>query len=146
MSITLEQAIEQFGIDVEEHHQRELEIPVLDGDQAQGDVMVLVAGTTRVYDAEHQVPPTGVAVVRGENGGNTHTLLADGQVAWFANEDNDGRSARTAQDLVLGHFVVADGAIGYLAHPEHAYSGVAPGTYEVRRQREAGEVNRLVAD
>ncbi|NUR64049.1 MAG: hypothetical protein HOV87_36130 [Catenulispora sp.] len=31
---------------------------------------------------------------------------------------------------------VAVGATAYLAHPEHAYSGIGPGTYVLRRQRE----------
>jgi hypothetical protein len=38
--------------------------------------------------------------------------------------------------LDLGVLTVAEGAVAYLAHPEHAYSGIAPGTYLLRRQRE----------
>lgn len=31
---------------------------------------------------------------------------------------------------------VAEGSVAYLAHPGHAYSGIGPGTYVLRRQRE----------
>ncbi|MGW0803278.1 hypothetical protein [Nonomuraea sp. NPDC002799] len=41
---------------------------------------------------------------------------------------------------------VAEDATAYLAHPEHAYTGIAPGTYELRRQREQADKARLVAD
>jgi hypothetical protein len=34
----------------------------------------------------------------------------------------------------------------YIAHPEHAYAGVAPGTYTLRRQREQADAEQFVAD
>lgn len=33
-----------------------------------------------------------------------------------------------------------------VAHPEHGFSGIGAGTYEVRRQREQADEIRLVAD
>ena len=41
-----------------------------------------------------------------------------------------------ARSLDLGTLTVGPGALAYLAHPEHAYSGIGPGTYVLRRQRE----------
>ena len=34
----------------------------------------------------------------------------------------------------------------YIAHPEHAYAGIAAGTYILRRQREQADWDRFVAD
>jgi hypothetical protein len=66
--------------------------------------------------------------VRGEFGGHTHTLLAEGAVAFDAATGEEG--------LDIGVLTVAAGATAFLAHPEHAYSGIGPGTYVLRRQRE----------
>jgi hypothetical protein len=48
--------------------------------------------------------------------------------------------------LLLGVLTVPPGSVAYLAHPEHAYAGIAPGTYELRRQREMAGGIRQVAD
>ena len=132
--ITLEKLIARHGIEVHDHLDREALVPILTGPQAQGDVMVCpVDGRFKATP----VPPEGVAVVRGESGGNTHLLLADGAVGWTA----DG-----ARGLILGWLTVAEGATAYLAHPEHAYSGIGAGTYTISRQREQADVIRMVAD
>lgn len=138
--LTIEQAIRTFGVDVDEHLDREATIPVHAGLQFQGDVAIvpdrmcggqLAAATT-------PVPRAGVAIVRGENGGNTHLLL--GERCFF--------DASRVGDvgLELGVLTVPAGEVAYVAHPEHAYSGIAPGTYELRRQREQADVIRLVQD
>lgn len=130
---TLGALIDRHGVDVLGHLDRQVTVPVLAGLQAQGDVLVLPhtgrAATTPLHD-------DGVPVVRGESGGNTHLLLADGPVCF----DSDPAGLR------LGVLTVADGAAAYLAHPEHGYLGIAPGSYELRRQREQTDVVRLVAD
>ena len=124
---TLGEAIEVHGIDVDEHLDRQMTIPVLTGLQAQGDVMVVPRPA--LEPATAAVPRAGLPVVRGEFGGHTHMLLAEGAVAFdAAGGDEDG--------LDLGTLTVAEGAVAYLAHPEHAYSGIGPGTYVLRRQRE----------
>lgn len=123
---TLGEAIELHGIDVDEHLDRETAIPVLTGLQAQGDVMVVPRPTQD--SATTPVPADGVPVVRGEFGGHTHTLLAEGAVAFDAAAGEAG--------LDIGVLTVAAGATAFLAHPEHAYSGIGPGTYVLRRQRE----------
>ena len=73
------------------------------------------------------MPRNGVPVVRGEFGGHTHTLLAEGEVRFDPASD---------EGLDIGVLTVAEGAVAYLAHPEHAYSGIGAGTYVLRRQRE----------
>lgn len=130
---TLGEAIARHGVDVDAHLDRQTRIPVLAGLQAQGDV--LVAPRPRRKPAETPVLPDGLAVVRGEFGGNTHTLLAEGDVRFDAEPGEEG--------LDLGVLTVAEGAVAYLAHPEHAYSGIAPGTYVLRRQREVATARTL---
>lgn len=133
---TLATLIERHGIDVDEHLDRELTVPILDGLQRQGDVIVIPNAKAT---ASKPVPKTGTPVVRGEAGGNTHAIVADGEV--FC----DVRDA-TAQNLTLALLTVPEGSIAYLAHPEHAYSGIGPGTYEIRRQREQADELRMVQD
>ncbi|GAA1995935.1 hypothetical protein [Catenulispora subtropica] len=119
------EAIELHGIDVDEHLDREMTIPVLTGLQAQGDVMVVPRSAQA--PAATPVPRDGVAVVRGEFGGHTHTLLAEGTVTF---------DPAPEEGLDIGVLTVGTDATAYLAHPEHAYSGIGPGTYVLRRQRE----------
>lgn len=137
---TLAQLETVHGVTVDEHLNRDDIVPVSGGLQRQGDVIVIPSAISRAdRKAQTPVPREGVAVVRGENGGNTHLLLAAGDVRYDA--VNLG-----TQDLTLGVLTVAPGATGYLAHPEHGYAGISPGTYVVRRQREQADAIRLVAD
>ncbi|WP_327090222.1 hypothetical protein OIE66_06260 [Nonomuraea sp. NBC_01738] len=132
---TIEQASAAFGVTVDEHLDLQAEIPILSGLQFQGDVAVVpVTGQA----ARTPIPAAGIPVVRGQAQANTHLLVATGP-AFFSPEPS-GRS------LVLGVLTVEEGATAYLAHPEHAFSGIAPGTYELRRQREQADQVRLVAD
>lgn len=137
---TLSTLIDRHGIDVDEHLDRQVDIPVLAGLQAQGDIIVIPATVAGLrVTAANPVPQAGVPVVRGENGGNTHLLLAEGDVRW------DGRTPRD-QELSLGTLTVHPGAVAHLAHPEHGYASIAPGTYVIRRQREQADEIRLVQD
>lgn len=133
---SLDQLIDRHGVDVFEHLDRQVAVPVVAGLQAQGDVIVVPQ--VGAAPATTHVPPAGFPVVRGESGGNTHLLLGDGTVYF----DPDER----AREITLGILTVPDGAVAYLAHPEHGYAGVAPGTYQLRRQREQAEQIRMVAD
>lgn len=138
--LTLEQVIKTHGVQVDEHLDREATIPVSAGLQRQGDIIVVPDQLVKAHrTAATSVPREGVAVVRGENGGNTHLLLAAGAVRY---DTSTGGSS----GLDLGVLDVADGATAYLAHPEHGYAGIAPGLYVIRRQREQADVIRLVAD
>jgi len=133
--------IDRHGVDVLDHLDRETTIPVLDGLQRQGDVIVVPgksAGLGQIV-ATTPVLAGGTPVVRGENGGNTHAIVADGPVYC------DVISPR-ATELRVAVLTVPDESTAWLAHPEHGYVGIAPGTYEIRRQREQADELRLVAD
>lgn len=139
----LAELIDRHGVDVLEHLDRQMSVPVLNGLQAQGDVIVVPARMVNgLSPATKAVPAAGVPVVRGESGGNTHLLLAEGTVRF----DLDTQASTDSVNLTLGTLTVEEGSVAYLAHPEHAYTGVAPGTYEIRRQREQADEIRMVAD
>jgi hypothetical protein len=123
--LTIAEAIATFGVQVGEHLDRQAQIPVLAGLQFQGDVAIVPRERPPASDP---VPAGGVAVVRSELGGSPHVLLAAGAVTFDHRSCDAGR--------LLGVLSVADGAVAYLAHPQHAYNGIAPGTYEIRRRRE----------
>jgi len=127
----------RHGVELNEHLIADAEVPVLTGIQRQGDVIVVP--TRAGADEGLPVPPEGIAVVRGENGGNTHLLVADGAVTWRAVTAQRGQ-------LALGVVTVPEGSTAYLAHPEHGFMGIAPGTYRVSRQREQADEIRVVAD
>jgi len=136
---TLARLIDEHGVQVDEHLDRSLDVPVSAGLQRQGDVIVIPADIANPGGhAVTPVPRDGVAVVQGENGGNTHLLLAAGDVRY---DTLEGTSP-----LDLGVLTIAADATAYLAHSEHGYAGIAPGTYTVRRQREQADEIRVVAD
>lgn len=133
MTITLNEAINTYGIDVLAHLDRQASIPIHSAPQTQGDVRVK---PTRPGAAKgERIASGGVPVVRGEAGGNTHALVGVG----------DWRPTPAAE-LQLGELTVPDGEVAFLAHPEHGYLGIGPGTYSIRRQREQADVIRMVAD
>ncbi|HEU5027601.1 MAG TPA: hypothetical protein VFV01_21960 [Spirillospora sp.] len=142
MEQTLASLSLQTGVAVLDHLERSMRIPVVDGLQAQGDLIVIpldaVAGAVRPAPDEppgfgrpspwRDVPPEGVELLRAEAGGNTHTLVAEpGACRWTADAGDD-------TGLAIGVFTASE--VVYLLHPEHGASGCAPGTYVVRRQRE----------
>lgn len=134
---TVTDLIEVHGVEIDPHLDREATVPVSTGLQRQGDVIVIPAPVARVgWTASRVVPREGVPVVRGEAGGNTHLLLAGGTV----------RYDPAPADLTLGVLTVEEGATAYLAHPEHGYAGIGPGTYVLRRQREQADQIRMVTD
>jgi hypothetical protein len=145
MTMTLADLAAQTGMAVLDHLERSMAIPVVDGLQAQGDLIVVphavLADRVRVFPAAHwtPVPPQGVELLRGVAGGHPHTLVADPRTCrWTAMVTDPDR-------LTLGVFEAT--AVVYLLHPEHGATGCAPGTYVVRRQRELeGRRARLVAD
>lgn len=126
-------------VDIPEHLAADAEIPVCAGVTRQGDVIVIPMRAAKVA-GQQPVPPEGVPVVRGEAGGNTHLLVADGAgVLWASRQ-------ATATNPDLGTLTVPEGSAAYLLHPEHGGTGIAPGDYILRRQVEAAEQARLVAD
>ena len=135
---TTTEMIAATGVNVITEQAVDVEIPVLAGLQRQGDVIVRPVKTES--SARTPVPAHGTPVVRGESGGNAHAIFAaDGPV--FCDT-----FAASATDLRVAVLSVPDGSTAYLAHPEHGYQGIAPGNYEIRRQREMAEQMRIVAD
>ncbi|MFI6324264.1 hypothetical protein ACIBG8_42525 [Nonomuraea sp. NPDC050556] len=137
---------DRTGLAVLDHLERTVTIPVIDGLQAQGDLIVIpletIAHAIRIWREDWRpVPPEGVELLRGAAGGNPHTLVADpGTCLWTV-------SVRDTMDLALGALTTT--APAYLLHPEHGATGLTPGTYVVRRQREHNNqtrTRRLVAD
>lgn len=145
-TVTLADLTRLTGLDVLDHLERQLAIPAIDGLQAQGDLIVIplrvLTDITIPPGARWtQVPATGVDLLRGAAGGNPHTLVADhGTCRWTTDVVDPQR-------LALGALETA--AAAYLIHPEHGGTGIVPGTYVIRRQREFDHQNirdHLVAD
>ncbi|MEV6150626.1 hypothetical protein AB0L53_09830 [Nonomuraea sp. NPDC052129] len=145
MTVTLASLSQQTGLAVLDHLEQTVRIPVVDGLQAQGDLIVIplsvVASSVRPWNPTTwtDVPPEGVELLRGAAGGNPHTLVADpGTCRWTVDVMDSDR-------LAIGIFQTS--AVAYLLHPEHGGTGCTPGTYVIRRQREhEGQRSRLVAD
>lgn len=124
----------KHDVEIPAHLVADAEIPVVAGKpQRQGDVFVLPMREGKVANLK-PIPAEGIAVVRGEAGGNTHLLVGGGE--WAPN---------TNDRAIQGTLVVKDEP-AYLVHPEHGAQGFGPGSYIVRRQQEQAEVIRLVAD
>jgi hypothetical protein len=148
-AMTLAELTRRTGRDVLDHLERQVTIPVVDGLQAQGDLIVVpyafvaraVALTTNHW---REVPAAGVELLRSAAGGNPHTLVADpGTCRWT-------RHVRDTMGLAIA--MIETSAVAYLIHPEHGGTGIAPGRYVVRRQREretermSWRGNRMIAD
>jgi hypothetical protein len=131
---TLADIEQATGVTVFDYLARDAEVPVVTTAACQGDVSILRVTTAA---ATTPLPQAGLPVVRGEAGGNTHSLHGG---VFF--DRADGGSG----DLVLGTLTVPDGAQAVLAHPEHGFLAIAPGTYRIGRQREFAGEWRMVAD
>ena len=139
MSTTLGSILDRAGISPLGVLDTQIDVPILTGAQRQGDVIVLPRPNRA--PATTPSPAAGVQVVRAEASANTHSLMSwDGPGCFFDADTSGGDSG-----LVLGTLTVPDGASAYLVHTEeHGANGIAPGTYELRRQREfAGEWQRV---
>ncbi|MEP9394252.1 hypothetical protein ABLE92_16585 [Gordonia sp. VNQ95] len=133
---TLTQLTARSGLDVLDHLDRYIAIPVTAGMQAQGDLIVIpfdvVADVVIVHLRARwtTVPQAGIEVLRSGSGGNPHTLIADDDRCEWTTGHHD------SEFLTLG--VLDTRTTAYLIHPEHGASGIAPGRYVIRRQREGG--------
>ncbi len=134
----LAEALNKFDVDVLEHLDRDAAIPHITDAGIQGDVSFL--RDQSISEATTAVPAAGVPVVRGENGGNTHALFADGPVFF------DGRDATDPEDTAIGTLTVPEGSTAFLLHPEHGAMSFGTGTFRVGRQREQADVVAFVAD
>ena len=134
---TLGQLIDKHGFDVLDHLDRDLKVPVHAGLQAQGDLFIIPADPDRGSPQGTAVPLDGIAVIEAVGGGHEHRLFAGQPGTALFTPAGTGR-----QDI--GVLECSEPA--YIAHPEHAYAGIAPGTYTLRRQREQADEERFVAD
>lgn len=135
---TLEEVLTKHDQQVLDHLDTEVTVPVVTFGR-QGDVIVVPATVLQAKVARTALPKAGYPVVKGENGGNTHLLVGEGDVRF------DPRDAST-RDLALGTLTVGAGATAYLIHPEHGAIGFTTGDYTIRRQREMAEELRIVQD
>ena len=143
--MNLAELLDRTGLDVLDHLERHLTVPVIDGLQAQGDLIIIPWAMLNVVTFQSwthwlPVPAGGVELVRGIAGNNPHTLVADaGTCQW---------TTGMWDPLRLAVAVFENTATAYLVHPEHGASGVAPGRWLVRRQQErgAGFHKVLIAD
>jgi hypothetical protein len=139
-TVTLADLTARTGLNVLGHLEREMTIPVTGGLQAQGDLIVIPLSLLNdvVIWREapwRDVPGQGIDVLRAAAGGNPHTLVADpGTCRWTT-------GVRDPAGLALGALTTT--GVAYLLHPEHGGSGIAPGSYLIRRQRERTASPRL---
>ncbi|MFI6094394.1 hypothetical protein ACIA8G_02505 [Lentzea sp. NPDC051213] len=134
--MNLAELVGRTNVDALDHLERETTIPVVDGLQAQGDLIIIpfsmFAGDPDP-NASRWVPAEGIHLVAGGDGRNPHVLVADpGTCTWSAVGNPE-----------LGIGIIENTAPAYLLHPEHGGTGIAPGRWVVRRQRER---TGLVAD
>src|SRR3954466_12822072 len=130
----LAELLDRTGLDVLAHLDRQVDVPVIDGLQAQGDLIVMpsaMAGTVRSLGGWHALPAEGAELVRGGDGTNPHTLVGSCELTTQVS-DPEG----------LAVAAIDNAAPVYLVHPEHGATGLAPGRWIVRRQREAGGFRR----
>ncbi len=127
--ITLATLSARTGRPFDDHLDRSLTIPVLHGLQAQGDLLVMPVFLVESTDWR-PVPREGLVLLGGVH---PHVLVADpGACLWT--DGPDGRAFDATAPV-------------YLMHPEHGATGLAPGRYVTRRQREwRGRVEMPVAD
>jgi len=145
-TLTLADLTRRTGLDVHDHLELQIALPVLDGLQAQGDLIVIPLSilddvTVPAAAFWRTVPRAGIELLRGAGGGNPHTLVTEPDTARWTVDVND------IQLLAIG--VLHNAAPAYLIHPEHGGTGIAPGTWLIRRQRERntqGRRDQLVCD
>jgi hypothetical protein len=145
---TLMELSKQYSREVYDHVLAEFggdDVPVLAGRQSQGDVRIAPVDATSSVRVKKDAKWTpvgakGIDVVRPANGGHTHTLTAPAGAAMWTTDVTD------SDDLAVGVVRVEDGNEAWLMHQEHGATGIAPGNYVIRRQREQAEIQRLVAD
>ncbi|EID77761.1 MULTISPECIES: hypothetical protein [Rhodococcus] len=133
-TMTLSALTALTGLDVFDYLAQEVSIPVVDGLQAQGDLIVIPYSlladivTSASWTLSENVPLSGVELLRSAAGGNPHSLVADEGGCTWSTPVNDPRR------LALG--ILDSRATAYLIHPEHGATGIAPGRYVIGRQRE----------
>jgi len=134
---TLAEVTAVHGFEVLEHLEADAEIPILDGLQAQGDLIIVPVPLAEA-DRARPVPAEGIAVIGAAGGGHEHRL--------FTSVPGTATFGPANSRLVQAIGVLECTEPAYILHPEHGGTGIAPGAYELRRQREQADEERLVAD
>ena len=120
MTTTLATIEAVSGITAYDWLARDIEVPVLDGIQAQGDLLVIPIQATPGAGTV-TVDRKGVDLVVGVDGGHTHSLVApDGGCTVKLRDTTVGGSPA---DLTVALLECVNPV--YLMHPEHGASGVA---------------------
>jgi hypothetical protein len=136
---TLGSLMSDYDMTVLDHLERSVQIPLVDFAR-QGDVLVVpVRVLLHELVATTPVPAAGLPVVEGAGGAATHLLVGEGDVRfdWWPQDD---------EIVTVGVLTVGEGSAAYLLHREHGGVGIAPGRYEIRRQREQAGSPRPVSD
>ncbi|HWO64030.1 MAG TPA: hypothetical protein VNO31_28765 [Umezawaea sp.] len=133
ITVELAELLDRTGLSVLDHLEKQVLVPVIDGLQAQGDLIVIplaLLGPVRLPRGARwdTVPSDGVELVRAATGNNPHTLTADPHTCHWTTAFHD--------PLRLGVAIFDNTTPAYLVHPEHGATGIAPGTWLVRRQQE----------
>ncbi|HLI38639.1 MAG TPA: hypothetical protein VKV80_15055 [Streptosporangiaceae bacterium] len=140
MPVTLADLTTRHGLQVLQHLNAAAEVPILDGIQAQGDLFIIPlteTGRTTAGLTALPVPTSGIPVIPASgDAAHEHRLFAGapGTATWAPIHDG--------QDI--GILECTEPA--YILHAEHGATGVATGTYLLRRQREQAKEERLVID
>jgi hypothetical protein len=106
-TLTLGDLTARTGLDVLDHRERQVTIPVIAGIQAQGDLIVIPAAmlesvTASPYAHWQPVPPAGIELLRATAGGNPHTLVADAGTCRWTSQVHD-LGARLALGIIETH-------------------------------------------
>ena len=117
-TMTLSALTTLTGLDVFDYLDQEVSVPVIDGMQAQGDLIVvphiLLADSVRTVSWSRyvHVPLSGVELLRSAAGGNPHSLVADeGSCTWS--------TARAGLPTPRAGHPSDTEVTAYLIHPEH---------------------------
>ncbi|MCK0517676.1 hypothetical protein [Williamsia sp. DF01-3] len=132
-TMTLSDLTALSGLEVFDYLDTEMSIPIVDGLQAQGDLLVTPAAILPMVTSYPSTRPepvsrAGIELLRSAVGGNPHSLVSEaGHCMWMARVIDP-------RGLALG--ILDTQVVAYLIHPEHGATGIAPGRYVIGRQQE----------
>jgi hypothetical protein len=132
---TLGELTSKHDFQVLEHLEAEASVPVYAGLQAQGDLFIVPVSSSG-YTAITDVPAEGVPVIEAIAGGHEHRV--------FASVPGTARVQMLGGGQDIAYMECTEPV--FSLHVEHGATGIAPGSYLFRRQREQADEERLIAD
>lgn len=127
----------KFPVGNLDHLLEDIEIPVLTGANAQGDLSWYPDLSSKATN--FQPIPSGGEIILSGNNGHPHTLFSmSGECLLSRNP--------SAQEQQLGTVVVPEGGLLLVGHNEHGYHIIGEGTYIFNRSREMRDEIILLAD